>query len=1015
MDFFKILLFLILSVGILGGLAFFILYQYQRILRSSKDYERGLKMVILHIHLPPSSTDIEVGSRDERDVTEEVLSQAQVMYSIIASTVEKNFLRSYLYGQRHCSFEIVSNGGNVFYYAAVPVSLVEILKQAIITAYPSARIEETRGNNIFSQRGQMSGLTGGEFSLKKSFAYPIQTYQESHQDSARPLLNALSSAKEGDGVAIQILIRPAGDKWIESAVAKGSQIKKDKGSASDMGKDLLKSIKPHEMLELLWKAPQPGEGPGAVEEKQLTSLEQAQIQAIEDKARYPGFETLIRVVVSSNTAAQSQVLLQNVLASFALFDSPTMNGFKFNQSNNVDELATAYIMRFFPAEIKSNILNTVELATLFHLPSQKDIPSSKVERQMSKQVDGPATLVDEGLLLGYNEFRNVKKPIRLSTNDRRRHTYFIGQTGTGKSVLLENLAYQDMLDGRGFAFIDPHGDSAEKLLGMVPRERVEDIVYFNPSDVDNPIGLNLFEFETEDQKDFLIQEAIQMLYRLYDPGHTGIVGPRFEQWFRNAALTLMSDPDGSTFIDVPQVFTDQAFADYKLQFVKDQTVLDFWNKEMAQTTESSKSDMLGWFASKFGAFLSNEMMRNIIGQTKSGFNIREIMDNKKILLVNLSKGTTGELNSMLIGMIFIMKFQAAAMGRADMDEDKREDFCLYVDEFQNFATDSFESILSEARKYRLNLILANQFMTQLTDKIREAIIGNVGTIISGRIGITDAEILVKRFSPTFDAEDLTRLPNYQTITSVMIKNVPSSPFSMSLIPPMGADNPRLREAVKRLSASKFGMTKEEVSKDIFARLSKGDEMKKRQAAKSPPFAPTPQGLPPQTAPSVAAGQGKTSDAQAGNSFLDDWLARRQELKPTKTGPASPSQAATQAPKVKVSQTTAAEQDLSYKAAQTEAAEVSKSGPDARKVNDYNAKLALEKKMAPVKTEETAVQTSSPQQPKVVPVQQPTPPQPTAAPAPEPQKPADDMIDLRSRNSAQNSSDDQDGEVFIKLR
>src|SRR5690606_35005742 len=454
----------------------------------------------------------------------------------------------------------------------------------------------------------------------------------------------------------------------------------------------------------------------------------------------------------------------------------------------------------------------------------------------------------------------------------------IGQTGTGKSKLLENLAYQDMMDGKGFAFIDPHGDSAEELLGMIPRERVEDVIYFSPADMESPVGLNLFEFESLDQRDFLIQEAIAMLYRLYEPGRTGIIGPRYEHWFRNAALTVMSDPRGSTFIDVPQVFNDQSFADQKLKYVTDQTVLDFWNKEMAQTSEATKSEILGWFASKFGAFLANDMMRNIIGQTKSGFNLREIMDNKKILLVNLSKGRVGELNSQLLGMIFVMKFQAAAMGRANMPEDQREDFTLYVDEFQNFATDSFATILSEARKYRLSLVLANQFMTQLTDQIREAILGNIGTVISGRIGITDAEILIKKFSPTFDVEDITRLPNYQTIASVMIQDVPSAAFSMSLIPPLGRSNPELRDAVKRLSSAKYGKPRAQVEQEFFARMSSGDiarkkkmeEMRRIQQERMERFKAG-------NSPAMAPGSSpKPMTAPAQPSFLDEWLAKREE-------------------------------------------------------------------------------------------------------------------------------------------
>jgi hypothetical protein len=513
------------------------------------------------------------------------------------------------------------------------------------------------------------------------------------------------------------------------------------------------------------------------------------------------------------------------------------------------------------------------LATIFHLPDQNSIPSSQVQRQLAKQVDGPVQVMEEGFLLGYNEFRGTKKEIRLSANDRRRHVYMIGQTGTGKSGLLENLAYQDMMDGRGFAFIDPHGDSAEKLLGMVPKDRVDDVIYFSPGDMDNPIGLNLFEFENQDQRDFLIQEAIAMLYRLYDPGHTGIIGPRYEHWFRNAALTIMSDPAGSTFIDIPQVFNDQAFTDEKLKHVTDRTVLDFWNKEMAQTSDANKSEVLGWFVSKFGAFLSNEMMRNVLGQTKSGFSLRDIMDNKKILLVNLSKGRTGELNSQLLGMIFVMKFQAAAMGRANTPENERVDFSLYVDEFQNFATDSFQTILSEARKYRLSLILANQFMTQLTDNIREAIIGNIGTVISGRIGVTDAELLQKKFTPTFEAEDLTKLPNFQTVASVMVNGVPSTAFSMSLVPPMGEPNPQLRDAIKRLSAAKYGRPRAQVEKEIFARLGAGDVAKK---AKAEAIKRSQQDQINRAIPGQIDND-DNQDTSTGSSFLDQWLVKRQQI------------------------------------------------------------------------------------------------------------------------------------------
>ena len=875
---------LLVIAGVLG----FGFMQYRKILREAKNYERGLKMVPLYIHIPPAGDDLEGNGRDERDITEEVLSQAQVMYNIIASTATKGF-KSRIYGQRHVSFEVVAHEGLVHYYVVAPVIMVDVITQAVAAAYPSARLEEVSERNIFNPAGKLSGTIGGEFTLKKNFAHPIATYQETKRDAARAMLNALSGASREDGIGIQILIRPAYTGWNRSAVSVAEGIKKNKGIKSG-----LSGLSAGGIMEALWKPPENKET--KPEDKQLSSLEQARVEAIEDKTRYPGYETLIRVVASSNTAGKSQAMLNSVVSAFSLFDSTSNNGFKFTISRNIEEFVTAYIFRFFPQEIKQNILNTVELASIFHLPDQGSIPTSQVKRQMDKQVDGPTQIMDEGFLLGTNEFRGVKKPIRLSTNDRRRHAYIIGQTGTGKSKLLENLAFQDMMDGKGFAFIDPHGDSAEELLGMVPKERVEDVIYFSPGDMEMPIGLNLFEFDNPDQQDFLIQESIAMLYKLYDPGHTGIVGPRFESWFRNAALTVMSDPDGSSFLDVQQVFIDQAFADEKIKYVKNRMVLDFWNKEMAGTSESAKGEMLGWFASKFGAFLGNEMMRNIIGQTKSGFDLREIMDNKKILLVNLSKGRTGELNSQLLGMMFVMKFQAAAMGRADIPEAERTDFSLYVDEFQNFATDSFESILSEARKYRLSLILANQFMTQLTDKIREAIIGNIGTVISGRIGITDAEMLQKKFAPTFDAEDLTKLPNFKTITSVMINNVPSAAFSMTLVPPMGQSNPQLRDALKKLSAAKYGRPRAEVERDIFARLGAGDtarkvKMDQLKKAQEDRMAALQRSSAPQPTGGVAA-----APAAGGSSFLDEWLAKRQQITATPNGGSpTPGAAPTPAP------------------------------------------------------------------------------------------------------------------------
>ena len=862
----------------------------RRASQEHKEYERGLKMVSLLIHLPPVSDDTDLGGRDVRDVIDENISKAQVIYNILASTFQKGW-KNRRYGQRHFGFEIVGSQGFVYFYATVPASLKDVVTQAVVSAYPSARLEEVDGHNIFSPVGKITATTGGELTLKEPFAYPIATYQDLKRDAMQSLLNSLSTLGKEDGAAIQILMRPADPAvWRKSAHAVAGS--KRKGNDSAVGIERIVSV----LKQFAVAFVKPIEPEDKKDSKpELSNLDQAVLDAIDDKTRHPGYEVMIRVVASSNISQRSQAILGNVVAAFALFDAPGKNGFKFTPSKDVEKLVTSYIMRFFPQRNKDNILNSIELATIFHFPDQRSIPTSQLERQDSKQVDGPRNIPEQGWLLGYNIFRGVKKPIRIALQDRQRHMYVVGQTGTGKSTFLENLALQDMLSGNGFAFVDPHGDTAEKLLSMVPRERTEDVIYFSPADMDYPMGLNLFEYQNPDQKDFLIQEALNMLYKLYDPQHQGIMGPRYEHLFRMAALTVMADPAGGTFIDIPKLFRDPNYVKQKLPFVTDPNVLDFWQKEMPQSQRSNEfGEVVSWFVSKFGAFLSNTMMRNIIGQTQSAFNLRDVMDNKKILLVNLSKGRSGELNSKLLGMIFVMKFQAAAMSRADIDERDRVDFSLYVDEFQNFSTDSFATIMSEARKYHLNLIVANQFTTQLTEEIRDAVFGNMGTIVAFRVGQNDVDALTRYFQPTFDADDLLRVPNYNTITRTLINGVPTQPFSMSTLPPLGSPNVKLAAALKQLSAAKYGHPKAEVEKDIFARMETkptapatpapgfGGFGAGPTAPASPWGAPTrPTGVPASPFGNVGGVQQKMPPATAPKppsttgSFLDEWISKRK--------------------------------------------------------------------------------------------------------------------------------------------
>lgn len=847
-------------LGFAGILAVVAYLGYQRILRRAKSIERGLKMVPIRIFLPPA--DNQVAEGDPRELMRRKIAQAETLYSLLAGSAQKGF-KSHFYGQRHVSFEIVATDGTIHFYAAVPVGLVPVMQQALVSAYPAAQLEEVEDYNPFSEQGKILGTVGGELILKDASSYPLQTYNELEADPLEALLNTLSSLKPDEGAAVQVMIRPADKGWVAAANKLVRQKRKNPGASTNMqinAKDLAKAVV------------KTGADANKPEQPQtLTGIEEAGLAAIEEKGKHAGFETLIRLVVSTATRERSQAILTQMATAFALLEAPGRNGLKLITATNIEGLVTAFIFRFFPPELKIMILNTVELATIYHLPDAQSTATSQVERQQFHEVDGPVNLPKAGLLFGYNSFRGVQKEVRLDPVDRQRHTYIVGQTGTGKSTMLENLAVQDMLNGDGFAFVDPHGDTAEKLLSMVPKHRAEDIIYFNPGDTTRPLGLNLFEFSDPSEKDFLVQEAINMLYKIYDPGKAGIIGPRFEQWFRNAALTLMSDPAGSTFIEIPLVFTDSNYLKQKFKYVTDQTVIDFWTKEMAQTSDYHKSEMLGWFASKFGAFLQNEMMRDIIGQTKSAFNFREIMDNKKILIVNLSKGKLGELNANLLGMIFIIKFQAAAMSRANMPEDQRNDFCLYVDEFQNFSTDSFATILSEARKYHLNLTVANQFIGQLSEEVKNAVFGNVGTIVSYRTGPEDADFLVKQFAPVFDAHDLVNIPTGRAVLRLLVGGLPSQPFSINALPPLKTHNVEMAEAVKQLSAAKFGTTKAQVEAEIAARMSAQPTMPPARPAPMPAEQPAP-------APDAAAATNQTTTA-AVSEPTDDTLSIKPQTPP----------------------------------------------------------------------------------------------------------------------------------------
>lgn len=808
-----------LTLIVLG--VFVVATHYLTKLRKTKDLERSLKMVPLLIQLPPVEKS-EGGSQDSRESFKANVARAEAALTQISGIVGENVGR--LYGHKHLALEVIAQGQRIYFYLVVPYSIVSSVKKAVGAGYPNVQITQVEDHNIFSDKSNIKTITGGEFYLGKSSYYPIANYHNMEFDAIGSLLNSLSELSDDDGAAIQILIRPnTNKKWYKSANSVADAMAKGTHKDSPW-KDLFKHLFSYKVFfTAIFKHPdsEADSGKSGGSEKGPSAQDQKKSEQINDKANLPTFETLVRVIVSSDEQTRSSMILNDIKSSFTQFNLQGLNNLKFYKTKDSAKLATDYIFHFFPVRNRHTILSVAELATIWHLP--EDIPgvvATPIERTARKEIVAPQGMPNSGLLLGSNVYKSRKVDVYLSDNDRRRHMYVIGQTGTGKSTILENLTVQDAWAGKGFALVDPHGETAEKLIGKLPPERIADVVYFNPGDTSYPMGLNILEYDPNrpEQKDFLIQECISMLYKLYDPKRSGIIGPRFEQWFRNAALTVMSGPDGGTYIEIPKPFMDKEYLKQKFKHMNDITVQDFWLKEIPGMSEKEKGDILGWFASKFGAFVSNGMMRNIIGQTHSAFNIRQIMDQGKILIINLSKGATGELNANLLGQVFVMKILTAAFARTDTPEDQRKDFTLYVDEFQNFATDSFATILSEARKYHLSLIVANQFIGQLTEEIRDAVFGNVGSIISYRTGTDDAEYLVKPLGPEFEVRDLVNLPNFYAATKLIANNIPTKPFTMEMLPPIGQDNPQIREAVINYARQHYAKRREDIEPEIFKRL-----------------------------------------------------------------------------------------------------------------------------------------------------------------------------------------------------
>jgi len=720
------------------------------------------------------------------------IDAAEQLFSSFAS-LRKSGLFSFLKLQPHLSFEIVGMPGEIRFYVYTPNKIRDLVEKQLHGSYPDAEIKEVEksdfqhkeyivGNeyNIFSEKGKVAFTS---LKLKSSDYLPIRVYKDLPVDGLSSITSVLAKMTEGEGAAIQIMISPAAGKWKKQGRSYVAKTKKTEANP----------------------------------ETAKYSADSKELDSIENKISKPGFDTIVRIVVSSSSKEAAEGHLSNIKSVFSQFSGA--NSFSKNKNLIKGAFVKDFIYRYMPIRGKTSVLSSEELATLFHFPN-KSITTPHIHWITAKRAPAPAQIPESGLYLGKSTYRGLSKPIHMDIDDRRRHMYIIGKTGTGKTEFLKSMVMQDIKEGKGVAVIDPHGDLIEDILPLIPAQRAEDVILFDPSDTQRPMALNMLEAQTEEQKHYVVSSIIGLMYKLFDPHQTGIIGPRFEHAIRNAMLTVMAEP-GNTFVEVVRALTDAAFVQELLPKVTDPIVRRYWTDQIAQTSDFHKSEVLDYIVSKFGRFVTNKMIRNIIGQSESAFNFRRVMDEGKILLVNLAKGKIGEENSSFLGLILVPKILVSAMSRQDMPKDQRRDFFLYVDEFQNFATPDFAQILSEARKYKLNLIVANQFIGQMEEEVKNAVFGNVGSLMAFRVGVTDANYLQHEYQPTFTEADLINIDKYNAYIKTVVSGEPVSPFSIDLTRNLTEEkkleNPRIAELVRELSRLKYGRDMSVVEAEISQR------------------------------------------------------------------------------------------------------------------------------------------------------------------------------------------------------
>lgn len=793
-----------------------ILVQYLKTGQLIKDLKEGsaifksLHMTLFEITLP--------APRDEADKNKSFKDFIGAMEQFYAGMQSISLDRRNI-NEDYFTLEIAldSQTDQVVIYAGIPNKHLTLFEKQILAFYNDAKIRAVDDDfNIFNESGHSAGAYAH---LAQRAVLPIKTYENIDHDPMKNILNVFSKLKtEGEGAAIQLLIAPAGDKFINEFhmilddVKDGMSIKHANDNFYKFTSAFIKTGK--EMLFGMYdKAPDN-------KEKYMKGRRAVDTNAAEkigNKLKSSIMKANIRIITSAETKERADAILSEMESVFNQFEEPASNSILFEKysGSNLKRLFHDFSYRIFSHD-KLMPLNLKELASIFHFPIGVS-SISQLKEAKAGIAPAPLEMGNNGIVLGINSYRGREVPIHMDREDRMRHFYVIGQTGTGKTNILLNMITQDIRNGDGVCYIDPHGTDIQTILSRIPKERIDDVIYFDPSYTMRPMGLNMLEYDPNypEQKTFVVNELMGIFNKLFDMKVGG--GAMFEQYFRNSAFLVMEDPEsGSTLLEITRVLADKEFRDMKLAKCKNPIIKQFWKSAEETSGDQSLANFVPYISSKFDNFISNDIMRPVVLQQESVFNFRKIMDEKKILLVNLSKGRLGDINANLIGLVLVGKIQMAALSRVDMFGKKMNDFYLYIDEFQNVTTDSISSILSEARKYRLSLNVAHQYISQLDEKIKNAVFGNVGSMAVFRVSPEDANFLEAKFKPVFTAQDISKIDNYNAYISMLVKGQPTKPFNIATLPPEEG-NMDLVENLKQLSYLKYGRDREEVEEEIMAR------------------------------------------------------------------------------------------------------------------------------------------------------------------------------------------------------